>query len=294
MTTRSHLSLWLLLPTLAAAQTAVAPQAHENAFEWRADYSFSGSSDIAEGSRALGEIKHSSARLEGSRTFGLDADSALIAGLTWRRFDFSGSIADVPDTLQAVALQLGYNRKLSPQWSLRAELQPGLYSDFEDISGDDFNAPFGLRAVYARSREFQWLFGINVDLRANNPVMGGFGFRWQFAKDWTLMFMVPEPRIEYAVSPELKLFAGASLRGGTFRVAEDFGRRRGRAALDNQDVDFREISVGAGLRWQIQPGLVLSTSVGWMLDRRFEYEKRDLLINGEGAPTAMLSISGSF
>ncbi|HEY1107816.1 MAG TPA: DUF6268 family outer membrane beta-barrel protein, partial [Opitutaceae bacterium] len=191
-------------------------------------------------------------------------------------------------------LQLGYNRKLSPQWSLRAELQPGLYSDFEDISGDDFNAPFGLRAVYARSREFQWLFGINVDLRANNPVMGGFGFRWQFAKDWTLMFMVPEPRIEYAVSPELKLFAGASLRGGTFRVAEDFGRRRGRAALDNQDVDFREISVGAGLRWQIQPGLALSTSVGWMLDRRFEYEKRDLLINGDGAPTAMLSISGSF
>lgn len=294
MSPRSCISLLLLLPTLAAAQTAVAPQAHGAGFEWRAELAHSGASDIAEGSRALGEIKHTSARLEGSQTYKLDDDSALIAGLTMRRFDFSGSIADVPDTLQSIALQLGYNRTLSPQWTLRAEIQPGIYSDFEDISGDDFNAPFGLRAVYARSREFQWLFGLNVDLRANNPVMGGFGFRWQFAKEWTLLFIVPEPRIEYAVSPELKLFAGASLRGGTFRVAEDFGRSRGRPSLDNQDVDFREISVGAGVRWQLQPRISLSASVGWMLDRRFEYEKRDLLLNGDGAPTALLSVSGSF
>ncbi|HEY1109566.1 MAG TPA: DUF6268 family outer membrane beta-barrel protein [Opitutaceae bacterium] len=294
MTPRSLLPLLLLLPALAAAQTAVAPQTQSPAFEWQADISYSGASDIAEGSRALGEIKHSAFQLESTRAFELGQDSAFLAGVTWRRFDFSGSIADVPDTLQAIALQLGYKRKLSPRWSLSAEIQPGLYSDFEDISGDDFNAPFGVRAIYARSREFQWLFGLNVDFRSHNPVMGGFGFRWQFAKDWTLLFLVPQPRIEYAVSPELTLFAGASLRGGTFRVAEDFGRRRGRATLDNQDVDFREISVGAGLRWQLQPGLTLSTSVGWMLDRRFEYEKRDLLINGKGAPTALLSISGSF
>jgi len=31
-----------------------------------------------------------------------------------------------------------------------------------------------------------------------------------------------------------------------------------------------------------------------MLDRRFEYEDRDLLLNGDGAPTLQFSLSGSF
>ena len=68
-------------------------------------------------------------------------------GVTWRRFDFSGSLADVPDSLTSLALKLGYARTLSPAWSLRAEIDPGIYSDFEDISGDDVNAPLGVRLL---------------------------------------------------------------------------------------------------------------------------------------------------
>jgi hypothetical protein len=31
-----------------------------------------------------------------------------------------------------------------------------------------------------------------------------------------------------------------------------------------------------------------------MLDRRFEYENRDLLLNGDGAPTLSFFVGGSF
>jgi hypothetical protein len=84
------------------------------------------------------------------------------------------------------------------------------------------------------------------------------------------------------------------MRGGTFRVAEDFGRRRGRAQLDNQDVDFREITLGAGARWEFSRTLSAGVTLGWMLDRRFEYENRDLLLNGDGAPTLSFFVGGSF
>lgn len=287
-------TLLALLPALLPAQTITAPGGPGPAFAWSTDFSVSGKSAIAEGTRALGDIRHHFAAAEATTTVVLGKESALILGGSWRRFDFSGSRADAPESLTALALKVGYARQLAPQWSLRAEIDPGLYSDFEDVSGDDFNAPFGLRLLYAQSRELQWGFALFVDPRGSNPVIGGVGARWVFAPDWTLLFFLPEPRVEYALSPTVSLYAGAGLRGGTFRVAEDFGRKRGRAALDNQDVDFRELNAGVGVRWTIDQNLTLDLGVGRLLDRRFEYEKRNLLLNGDGAVQFNLSVSGSF
>jgi hypothetical protein len=284
----------LLIAAPGAAQTIVAPTGKGEAIEWRAEFTTTGHSDIAEGSRALGELRHWHARVEGDRSLPLSNDASLRLGAGWRRFDFAGGRADVPESLTALALKIGYTRTFSPRWSLLAEIEPGLYSDFEDISGDDFNAPFGLRLMYAQKRELQWAFAVFVDARSSRPVIGGVGARWQFAPQWTLLAFLPAPRVEYAASSALTLYAGASLQGGTFRVAEDFGRRRGRPILDNQDIGFREITAGAGARWKLKPGLSVNLGLGWMLDRRFEFEERDLLINGDGAPSLTLGASGSF
>lgn len=288
------LAAFAALPAALPAQTIAAPGGPGPAFAWNTQFSASGKSAIAEGTRALGDIRHSFASAEGSTTLVLDQGSALILGASWKRFDFSGSRADAPESLTALALKLGYARQFSPQWSLRAEIDPGIYSDFEDVSGDDFNAPFGLRLLYAQSRTLQWGFALFVDPRGSNPVIGGVGARWVFAPGWTLLFFLPEPKIEYALSPTVSLYAGAGLRGGTFRVAEDFGRKRGRAALDNQDIDFRELSAGVGVRWTIDKSLTAELGVGRLLDRRFEFEKRNLLLNGDGATQFTLSLSGSF
>lgn len=276
------------------AQTITAPRAPGGNFDWQARFSTAGSADIAEGSRPLGEMRHTHFAFEGATTLALSRDAAAIVGLGWRRFDFSGSVADVPDSLSSLALKLGYARTFSPQWSLRAEIDPGIYSDFEDVGSDDVSAPFGLRVMYAASRELQWAFAVFVDPRSSVPVIGGVGARWQFAPQWTLLAFLPEPRVEYAASERLRLHAGASLRGGTFRVAGDFGRRRGRAMLDDQEIDFREITVGAGARWELSRTLSAGVTLGWMLDRRFEYEGRDLLLNGDGAPALSFHVSGSF
>lgn len=292
---RSSLFLVSLLAVpRAPAQTIAAPSAPGPNFEWQGEFSAAGSSAIFEGSQALGELSHRHAAATTTATLRRDRDSSYSAGLSWRRFEFSGSQADVPGSLTSLALKLGYARTFSPIWSLRAEVDPGIYSDFEDISGDDLNVPLGVRLLYATSRELQWAFAIFVDPRSSVPVIGGVGARWRFAPSWTLLAFLPAPRVEYALSDAFSLYVGASMRGGTFRVAEDFGRRRGRPELDHEDVDFREITAGAGGRWQIQPALALNFGVGWMIDRRFEFEERDLLINGDGAPSATLSLSGAF
>ena len=263
-------------------------------WEWRTEFSGAGSADIAEGTRALGRIQHSIFGGELTRRVKLDGDSSVSFGGAWRRLDLSGSTADVPDRLQSFVLRLGYDRQLSPKWSLGVDASPGFYSDFKDIDGSDFNAPLSLRLLSASSREFQWGIALLVDPWRPSPIIGGPGVRWQFAPGWTFVGFPPEPRVEYAVSKTLSLHAGAGLRGGTFRVAEDFGRRRGRPLLDNQRVDFREIGLSVGGRWQLTPGLTAQASVGWMLDRRFEYEDRNLLLNGDGAASFVLSLRGGF
>ncbi len=277
-----------------SAQSPVAPRLPSKPFEWRTEVSVAGSSELREGTINHGDLRHHALRLDGVHTIPLGNDASYLIGGSWRRFEFSNLSAPIPESVDALTMKLGYSRTLSPQWTLLGEIDPGLYSDFKDISRDDFNAPIGLRVAYAVSRELQWLFGMNIDFRSSNPVIGGFGLRWQFARDWTLAFIVPEPRLEYALSPTVRLTAGASLRGGTFRVAENFGRRRGRAELDNQDIDFREITAGFGARWEVKPGLNVSATAGWMIDRRFEFDDRDLLLNGDGAPLLRLSVNGTF
>jgi hypothetical protein len=263
-------------------------------WEWRTEISGAGASDIAEGTRRLGEIRHANFSGELTRRLPLDAGSSLLLGGVWRQLDLSGSSADVPDRLQAFALRLGYERRLSPQWTFGADASPGFYSDFEDLDSSDFNTPLALRLMSASSRDFQWGVALLVDPWRPSPVIGGPGVRWQFSPGWTLIGFPPEPRVEYAVSKALTVFAGGGLRGGTFRVAEDFGRRRGRPLLDGQRVDFREIGLSAGARWQIAPGFSAQGSVGWMLDRRFEYDSRNLLLNGDGAVSFTLALRGSF
>lgn len=278
-----------------SAQTPVAPRFGDHAFETALEFAYAGKSDIAEGTRPLGEISTRQTRISAVRTVAIDPQSAWIVGGAWQQFAFSPAAGTpIPERLSALSLKLGYNRQLDARWTLRTEIDPGLYSDFRDIGGGDFNAPLGVRFIYGASRELQWFVGVNVDLRSPNPVIGGPGLRWQFAPDWTLLLIVPAPRIEYAVNKEVSLFAGVNLRGGTFRVADDFGRRLGRPALDRQDIGYRELSAGAGVRWQLNPGVALNAGAGWMFDRRFEFDDRDLLLNGDGAALFQLTLTGRF
>ena len=63
---------------------------------------------------------------------------------------------------------------------------------------------------------------------------------------------MPAPRLEYEVNRNLMLFAGAELRGGTYRVDDDFvGDPSEPGNLNNAMLTYAEIRTGAGLQWTI-------------------------------------------
>lgn len=138
------------------------------------------------------------------------------------------------------------------------------------------------------------MFGLTFNYRSQYPVFGGVGLRWKFAEHWTLALLLPKPSVEYTVNEHLTLFAGGGISGGAFRVAKDFGNKDGQPKLNNSDVTYREMRVGSGARYRFNEHITLTADAGWMIDRRFEFDNGDLLLNGDGAPYVRVGVSGSF
>jgi len=282
------------------AQSYPATASHEVAADsYRVDYygtvSYGGEGDVAVGDQRLGKLSLIHARAGAMANFQTSDRYAWRAGLDWQRFSFgTPNPSLMPNTLIGTALKLGNQWSFARDWSLRVDLSPGIYSDFEEVRWDDVNMPASVSVAYNVSPALQLMAAVNVDPRGEYPVLGGFGLRWNFSEDGTLYLMAPRPRIEYAFSTHWAGFVGADFVGGTFRVAEDFGRRHGRPELDNSLLSYREFRVGGGLRWLFSPALNLTLEGGWVLDRRFKYFDQHLMLNGDGAPYVQAVIGGTY
>lgn len=147
-----------------SAQTLVYPPIASFNQAWGAEISHSLPADISRGSTGLGEMDATHSRIGWLGTIRTAKNHSLLAGLEWRGSVFdSPAGAPIPDDLHSIALKLGSEWRMEEKWTLRFEADPGLYSDFEDINGDDFNTPLALRLTWSQSTNLTWVVGIGVD-----------------------------------------------------------------------------------------------------------------------------------
>lgn len=242
----------LTVLVLATAGTLCAQESSsfftgEERTAYSAETSYSGKSHISKGGTSLGEIDTFHQSFSYLHTWQRTDQHGFSVGVAGQRFGFDvPDNSTLPERLGSIALRLGESWRFSDQWTARIEIQPGIYSDFEDFSGGDFNVPFALGVAYSIRPNLQLLGGLGVNFRSKYPVFGGIGVRWGFAEGWTLLLGAPRTRIEYGVNERLTAFVGGDVKGGTFRVARDFGSKSGRRDLNDEDVDYREIRVGTG------------------------------------------------
>ena len=243
------------------------------------------------GSRELGYLDATRTRLEYKGIFDPAAALNWGVGVAYTRWDFGRDSGNpLPANLQSVALPLTVSWRFSEGWQAFGEVSPGLYSDFEKISGEDFNAPFIGGVGYAVNPDLQVFFSVSVDPRRDIPVVGGPGVRWHFAEHWTLSLLLPRPQIQYRPSENWTFHVGAEMLGGAYHLNPNFGRDRGLAAMDDQMVTYREIRTGVGARWGGPKGFYASLEGGWMIDRRFVLDDVRLQFNGDGAAYGQLAV----
>jgi hypothetical protein len=200
----------------------------------------------------------------------------LRLGVEWQRYAFNPEArAPVPDSLQGLDLAIGADLQVAPALLLRIEAHPGIYSDFANVSWQDINAPFEIAGTYFVSSDLLFIGGVYVDVHSDTPAFPVVGIRWKLSNKWLIDGVAPRPQIQYRLTDNATLFAGADLREATFRVGDQFGRTRGIPKLNDAILDYFEIRAGAGVTWKLSQNVDLDLEGGCTPYRRFEYPRAD-------------------
>jgi len=262
---------------------------------YQADFTHSFGSDLNLGDQSLGDFSASRFGLDYSRLFTSSETYTWGVGGGWDYADFDlPTGVPAPDSLQSTYLRLSSQWQFANKWSLRTDLRPGIYSDFQDLSGGDLNVPLTAILAYDFSPTLTLVAGLNFNYQSDVPFIGGPGVIWRFAEGWQLRAVLPKPQLTYSPNQEWMLFVGGELRGITGRVAEDFGKAYNNPALNDDNLSYREIRLGAGARYRFHRLFNVTVEGGYAIDRRFQYQDANLLLNGDGAPYVQISINGSY
>jgi len=204
-------------------------------------------------------------------------DTVLLRlGVEWQRYSFDPAArAPVPESLQGLDLAIGTDLQVSPALLLRIEAHPGIYSEFRDVSWQDFNVPFEIAGTYFVSSDLLFIGGVYVDVNSDLPVFPIVGIHWKVSDKWLIEGIAPRPQLQYLLSDSVTLFAGADLREATFRVNDQFGQARGIPKLNDAILEYFEIRAGAGLTWKLSKSVNLDVEGGCTPYRRFEYPRAD-------------------
>ncbi len=273
------------------------PSASVLSYDIDGENSFFGRGDANAGGQNVGHISE----IASSADFILSAqvkDSILLRlGVEWQRYSFDPSLrAAIPDSVQGLDLAIGADLQVSPALLLRIEAHPGIYSQFQDTSWQDFNVPFEIAGTYFVSSRLLIIGGIHVDLNADIPVFPVIGVHWKVSDKWVIEGVAPRPQLQYLVSDDLTLFVGADLRETTFRVNENFGDQRDIPKLDDAILDYFEVRAGAGLTWKVMKNVDFDVEGGCAPYRRFYYPRADgYKVKSEDlAPYLRVALSAKF
>ena len=295
-----------LAPTVAPPQDNSVPVSQEFTIEG----SYDGNAETKQGDAKIGGVGNSNEHFNYVVSPQVKDGVLLRFGVDAERNSFSlPASAPLPNTLQSVNFVIGTDLAIGDKTIIRIEAHPGLYSDFTEITSSDIDVPVQIGGTYLWSKDLQIIFGLQIDLKSDLPIIGLPGVRWQFADKWVLSAIPPKPQLQYELSNSLTLYTGLEILGGTYHLNDSFGTNHGHAGGNTSNfngniVDFTELRAGVGFTWKFLPNLSLDVSGGYMPYREFSvhqnkigYFQHETSFHnnvGDGAPYAEAGISGSF
>lgn len=219
----------------------------------------------------------------------------LRLGAEYQRYSYGLSDnAPLPNTMQSVNLVIGADAAFAG-WLIRVEAYPGFYTGSTGLNAKDFNVPFIIGGTYIVNENWQWIVGIYTNVEASIPVLPAIGVRWKISDQWTLDAIPPRPRLEYALSDNVTLYAGGDFKYGTYRTSNDFGNSHNNSALNNAVIDYTEIRAGVGVSWKLNNALKIDAEAGSLVYRSFDFYRADRdWKNYNGAPYGQIAVSAQF
>lgn len=260
-----------------------------SSFDFVAPAEFSGSTDA-------GSITVFSRRTDVQQKAQISRDFAMRIGVGTEQYWFNAtdSASVIPNRVQSFSGSVGFDYDFWEKWTLSASFTGGIYSDFEDISADDFNFRALAYLGYQYSPSLFIFAGVAVAPDFQIPVLPAAGVRWRIDERWTLNAVLPKPTLEYKIADGWKVYGLGQLAGGTFRVSDDFGQRSGRDELDNRWISYLDLRVGGGIGYTWNKTVSFRVEAGSSVYRNFEYEDTDFSVDAGPAFYSSAGLSVKF
>lgn len=171
----------------------------------------------------------------------------------------------LPDHYGAVWLGGSYILRRSDGYAGKLDIAPGLYTDFDDLSGDDVAFPFTVSLIRSVHEQLSVLAGLAVFPGFERSWDPRLGARWSPVSQLTFDLMYPESRVTLYPQEGWEVYAGVGLdRTSQFALDEDDERE---ALL------LEETRWSLGLSHPLGDGLRMTWEAGLVMNRRLEFAR---------------------
>jgi len=248
--------------------------------------SYVGSGEVSGSNLNNGEVSSIDSLVRYSYGHRFGRAFTLGLGFEWQRFSFGyeDSFGLLPNTLQSVSAIVSAEMFFSKQWLAFAAIRPGIFSDWEDISTDDFSMSGLVVTAYRQSETLTWFGGFTFDLHRDFPVIPVIGLRWKFAPDWQLELAAPRSSIRYEFMPGWEVFGVAGYKGDAYRLGKTFGSDSVWPILNNAWLTYREVRTGAGVKYSWNDTVEFRVEGGAVVWRQFNYDSIGVDLTADPAP----------
>lgn len=155
-------------------------------------------------------------------------------------------------------------RQPGSKWSWTARVSPGVATDGENVSGDDFVVSGQVGFRYRQSDRLAWLGGVVFSADPlETRVFPAIGFQWIPSDDWIVRLTGPSLRVSWQPCDSWLFHASAELAGGAWNVEQAGG---------SFDVRVDSVQVGVGVEHEVAEKVWLGIWAGATLANDLEIE----------------------
>lgn len=146
---------------------------------------------------------------------------------------------------------------------IRVGVSPSFYDATWDFEASSFRIPSRAYLIYKPSETWTYIAGVAVYPDFENEVYPVLGFIYKPNDKLTFNIVPKRPNISYILNEKITLFAEGGNSFGEYEVDKD--------NLKNVVLRYKEMHLGAGLKYKFNKATQASLSAGGMFNRSLKY-----------------------
>ncbi len=197
-------------------------------------------------------------------------DKVWTAAISYKNLLTQNNTSVINDLwLHSVGVSFSYRTKTSDKTTMTITVQPSIWSDFKDISGEDFRFSTSVRFITKKDNHFSIGWGIIYSYQFfGNQIVPIIDLSYRMnTGNWRIGGALPfRPRIEYA-------FNNSTAIG--FRLEGNYYSYRLTPQLNSQYLFYRQWDAGLFIDQKISGKLYITAGAGYAFNRSLQIFDKD-------------------